>query len=130
MKLIRGLLLALCVVSCGHTDAHLMRVEALREAVRTAVATGPVDVRYNPPDCTCPALEMLAGSKWVRIEIVESSDPLQPIEAFRTTARTHMKAGLVKTYQLHLSLESSRARHCQNGSPYFEVSLVPPPEEE
>ncbi len=128
MKLLQGLLLALCLVSCGHTDAHLARVDALRATVKVAVAEGPVQVRYNPPDCTCPALEMLAEDKWVRIEVVESSDPEQPIEAFRTSARTDLKAGLVKTYKLHLVLESSRPRHCQNGSPYFEVSLVPPPE--
>ena len=128
MKSIRVMLLAFCVVSCGHTDAHLTRIGALREAVKTAVGAGPVELRYNPPDCTCPALEMFTGVEWVRIEVVESSDPAQPVAAFRTSARTDLKAGLVKSYRVHLSLESSRPRHCQNGTPYFEVSLVPPPE--
>ena len=130
MKLMRLILPALFLVSCGHTDPHLERMSALRTVVKDAVSAGPVEVRYNPPDCTCPALEMLAGQEWVRIEVVESSDPNQPVEAFRTSARTELKDGLVKSYKVHLSLESSRPLHCQNGTPYFEVSMIPPPEQD
>jgi len=134
MKVKQVLLLLLGVMaagSCGQPDARQLRMEELvRHVKEVAAPEMAVRLRYNPAECECPPFELALKDRWIRVDVVYSSDPVRPLDTFSGQCEENMRNGKAGEYDLGLSLDSSTPQYCKNGTIYFRVALVPLPEPE
>jgi hypothetical protein len=120
--------LCLCLAlltSCGQPDPAAIRASHLEGLLDEAFEAGSARLRYNPGACACPPYEVQTGSGWVRVDIVESSDPAMTVEGFLARCRADHDARPSETYSVFLSLEESKPDRCPNGTLFFKVALEP-----
>ena len=122
-SLITALLVLLLVSACGQPDPAALRAARLKSLIVETFDTGTAVLRYNPATCECPPLEVRTAGGWLRVEVLESSDPTTTVESFLAGCRADHEAGSRKTYSLPLSLEEARPGRCPNGTPYFMVAI-------
>lgn len=129
MKVPKTMLLAVAVVmaapGCGHSNAWQERMTQLRSEVSETADAGAVTLRYNRPECDCPPWEMKLSKRWVRVQIVESTDPALPLEELEKEGKRKAAAGEATGSPLTLALETGKPSYCANGTPYFLMSVHP-----
>lgn len=122
----------LLLTACTRPNAHQARIDALKDRVDTLLSEGAVPVRYNPVPCACPPFELrLDDARWQRIEMVDESEPddaERPTYSLIQKATEDHRSGLSIVYLKHLALEQSSPLSCPNGTLFFNVTVVPPPE--
>lgn len=118
------LLLAALVLSCSQPDARKELLASTSQRLQDSLADAPASLRYNPVDCDCPPFEVRIGERWVRVLPTANEDPESAIAELLVRARADWQDGNIETYEIPLELDSSSARFCGNGTPYFEVELL------
>jgi len=99
------------------------RTDALLGMVKEAVREGSAMVRCNPVDCACPPLEIRVADRWLRVDVVDSSDPDLPADTVVHFCKTEAASPAPLVHTWAVDLKSSSVRWCANGTPYFELSL-------
>lgn len=110
--------------SCSQPDKRKELLAATALLLHEGFDAGPASLRYNPIDCDCPPFEVRAGERWVRVALPESEDPESASAALAGKAKEDRESDDLITYRVPLELDSSSARFCANGTPYFDVELV------
>jgi hypothetical protein len=100
-------------------------MDTLKATVADTIDAGPVQLRCNPVECSCPPFEMLFRDRWVRVRILESSDPENPLDAMERTCGENAGKPAQPARTVRASLERGKPLFCANGTPYFEVAVRP-----
>ena len=69
----RAAIAALCLCACGSATLAPNEPNPLRRTLERDLAKidvkEPLELRYNPAPCNCPAFEVHIGERWLRAEI-------------------------------------------------------------
>lgn len=123
--LVRVFLCLSFLAACGQPDPAAVRTDHLRGLLDETFEAGNARVRYNPGSCDCPPYEVHTGNGWVRVEIVESSDPAMTVDGFLARCRADHDGLSHKVYAVQLSFEESKPYRCPNGTVFFKVAMEP-----
>ncbi|MBM4355774.1 MAG: hypothetical protein FJ109_18620 [Deltaproteobacteria bacterium] len=99
------------------------RSAVLLAQVKESVREGSATVRCNPVECDCPPLEIRVADRWIRVDVVDSSDPDLPVEGIVRFCKAEAAGPLPQSHTWQVDLKSSSVRWCANGTPYFELAL-------
>ncbi len=104
------------------------RVPSTEEQAKSALdrhaAEGPVRIRFNPVPCDCPPFEVLAGSRWLRVQVTGSSLTDLPLEDVPESLKTAEGMAEPVEKRFVIKMSSGKILRCGNRTPYFEITLV------
>jgi len=109
--------------ACTRPDPYQQRLDLLSDALEITLEEPHAHLRFNPAPCQCPAFELEAGGRWLRVAIVETESPAPTLEEFAARCETDLARDAATSYLVTASLDSSVPLFCPNGTPYFRIAL-------
>jgi len=120
-----GLFVALCS-GCGGSTSTARAPQTVRERIAAQVAAQPrhvpLELRYNPPRCACPAWEVQLDGRWYRALHEGSKAAKAAFEVIELAVRAEAAAGGLPRVYVKGTLDDA-PRRCESGAYVLVVNV-------